>query len=374
MPTIPSQRNARELRPDVLRNEIVEYVDQMERIEVGEDRYASALTEFPLVNLDHPEEEWYVMDGVRAPMKGASYSSESPVGTLDMPDKDDVTVQAYKKKYRPDKGAETEFTQTPFSLYMRAAAVLRTEIFLTREQITWRGDEHVHGLTGQFGDEPNEEIPDDHVFDSLTTWSDAVNSTPYTDLLDAAYEVRNNGVFFGQAEPTVYAPPSVLRDVKRSDDMEDRLAGVELRSVTTGDVQRLVDEEIGQIKTVLVYVPRTDADGNYLDENNEEVDHADEAAQDNVLEPYNPATDSVVRNVIIGRPGSGSAYIPWFSERLLERATNAPDPGEISVDTANGFFTQTWNDHDPITPNFKAAQEIGFKIQRGDNWAIIHDI
>ncbi len=371
----PTQRNARELRPDVLRNEIIEFVDQMERIEVDTDnRYASALTEFPLVDLDHPEQEWYVMDGVRSPLKGVSYSAESPVGSLDMPERDEVTVQAYKKKYRPDKGAETEFSQTPFSLYMRAAAVLRTEIFLTREQITWRGDEYVDGLIGQFGDSPHEDIPTDHVFDSLTAWSDSTNSTPYQDLLDAAYEVRNNGVFFGEAEPNVYAPPSVLRDAKRSDDMEQRLQGVQLKSVTTGDIQRLVDEEIGEIKEVLVYVPRTNAEGRYLDADGNVVDDADEAVQDNILEPFDPATSSVIRNVVIGRPGAASAYIPWFSERLLERADNAPDPGEISVDDANGFFTQTWNDHDPITPNFKAGQEIGFKIQRGDNWAVLNGV
>ena len=372
--TTPSQRNARELRPDVLRNEIVEYVDQMERIEVDGNRYVSAMTEFPLVDLDHPEEEWYVMDGVRGPMRAASYSAESPLGTLDMPAKDDVTIQAYKKKYRPDKGAETEFSQTPFSLYMRAAAVLRTEIFLTREQVTWRGDEHIDGLTGQFGDEPHEEIPTDHVFDSLTSWSDSTNSTPYRDLLDAAYEVRNNGVYFGNAEPNVYAPPSVLRDAKHSEDLEDRLHGVQVKSVTTSDIQRLIDDEIGEIKTVLVYVPRTNEEGEYIDEDGTVTDDPDEAVQDNILEPYHPGDDTVYRNVIVGRPGAASAYIPWFSDRLLERATDAPDPGEISVDDSNGFFTQTWNDHDPITPNFKAGQEIGFKVQRGDNWAVLHDV
>ena len=371
----PTQRNARELRPDILRNEIVEYVDQMERIEVdGEGRYASALTEFPLVDLDHPDEEWYVMDGVRGPMHGTSYAAESPLGTLDMPSRDDVAVQAYKKKYRPDKGAETEFDQTPFSLYMRAAAVLRTEIFLTREQVSWRGDEHVEGLTGQYGDEPHSDIPTDHVFDNLTGWDDASAATPYTDLTSAAFEVRNNGVFFGQAEPNIYLSPSAARDMKQTEDMEDRLHGVQLKSVSTGDVEVLLDDQIGEMKTVLVYVPRTDADGNYIDEDGQVVDNADDAVQDNILEPYHPVDETTYRNVVIGRPGASSAYIPWFSERLLSRANDAPDPGEIAVDDMNGFFTQTWNEHDPIMPNFKAGQEIGFKVQRGDNWAVLHDI
>ena len=314
------------------------------------------------------------MDGVRSPMHATSFSAESPLGTLDMPDKDDVDVQAYKKKYRPDKGAETEFSQTPFSLYQRAAAVLRMEIFLTRELITWRGDDHVHGLTGKYGTDPHPEIDSGHVFDSLTGWDDAANATPYNDLLNAAYEVINNGTFFGQTEPLVFLPPSVLRDAKQTEDMEDRLAGVRIKNVTTAAMQEIVDEEIGGFRRVMSYLPREDADGNYLDDDGNVVDSADEAAKDNVLEPYDPVTETVTRNVVIGRPGAGSAYIPWFSDRLLERANGAPDPGAISVDDSNGFFTQIWNENDPIMPNFKAAQEIGFKMQRPDNWAIIHDI
>lgn len=374
MPTA-TQRNARDLKPDILRNEIVEFVDQMERIEAGGDgMFASAMSEFPLVNLDDPDEEWYVMDGVRSPMDATSFGAESPIGTLDMPERDGTEVQAYKKKYRPDKGAETEFSRTPFSVYQRAAAILRMEIFLTREQITWRGDQHIDGLTGRFGDTPHPDIAADHVFDGVTAWSDSVNSSPYDNLTNAAYEVRNNGTFIGANLPNVYLSPSVARDLKQADDMQDRLSGVMVQNVTTEAMQRILDEEIGNVFKVAVYVPRTDANGNYLDESNNVVDSPDDAAQDNVLEPYDPSAGTVHRNVIVGRPGNGSAYVPWYSDRLLERANSAPDPGSVSVDNQNGFFTQVWNEHDPMVPNFKAGQEIGFKLQRPENWAIIHDV
>lgn len=372
----PTQRTVRNLKPDILRNEIVEYVDQMDRIEAGGDgTHASAMSEFPLVNLDDPDEQWWTMDGARSAMPAASYGSESPIGTLDTPDKDSHEVFAYKRKYRPDKGAETEFNQTPFSLYSRAASVLRMEIFLRREKIAWLGDRNVEGLTGRYGTDPHSEIQGvGHVINPTNAWSDTTNAKPYNDVTDASFEVINNGMFGSTGEPTLYVSPSIMRDVKRTEDMEGRLSGVRLRSVTTEAVQELIDEEIGQIRRVMVYLPRRDEGGNLIDADGNQVDEIDEAAKDNVLEPYDPTSQTVTRNAIVARPGVGSAYMPWFLDRLTERATSAPDPGSISIDNANGFYTQVWNEHDPIMPNFKAAQEIGFKVLRPENFAIIHDI
>lgn len=371
-----TQRQARSLKPEILRNEIVEYVDQMERIEVGGDgTHASAMSEFPLVNIDDPDEQWWTMDGVRAAMPAAAYGSESPLGVLDTPDRDSHEVFAYKRKYRPDKGAETEFDTTPFSLYARAAAVLRMEIYLRREQVAWLGDRNIHGLTGQYGTDPHPDIQAaNHVINPAAPWDDEEAARPYRDLTDGAFEVINNGMMGATGEPTLYTSPSVMRDVKRSEDMESRLSGVRLRSVTNEAVQELIDEEIGAIRRVMVYLPRQNANGNFINRDGEIVDEIDDAAMDNVLEPYNPETGETTRNAIIARPGVGSAYMPWFSDRLLERANNAPDPGAISVDNANGFFTQVWNEHDPIMPNFKAAQEIGFQILRPENFLIIHDV
>lgn len=373
-----TQRNARNLKPEILRNEIVEYVDQMERVEAGGDgQHASAMSEFPLINLDDPDEQWWTMDGARDAMPSASYGAESPIGTLDTPDKDSHEVFSYKRKYRPDKGAETEFSETPFSLYSRAASVLRMEIFLRRELITWRGDNNINGLTGQYGTNPHPDIAAaGHVINPATAWSDPVNSRPYNDLTDAGFEVINNGMLGETGDPTLYVSPGTLRDIKQSQDMEDRVSGVRVRSIDQDTILELIDEYIGQIRTVLVYLPRRNANGDLLDEAGNIVDNVDDAAMDNILEPYDPtaATPGKVRNAIVARPGGGSAYIPWFSDRLLERASNAPDPGSFSIDNQNGFFTQVWNEHDPIMPNFKAAQEIGFNILRPKNFAIIHNI
>jgi hypothetical protein len=372
---LPTQGNARDLKPEIVRNEMVENVDQMQRIEAGGDeRFASALSVFPVVNLNDPDEEWYTMDGARGPMSATSFSSESPVGTLDMPSKEGVDVQSYKKKYRPDKGAETGFSTTPYSLYRRAAAVLRMETFLTRERNAWLGDDHIDGLQGADGQTPHSGIPSDHLITPSASWSDDANAQPYDELTNAAFEVINNGRFVGdQALPYVYGSPAAIRDMKQTDDMEGRIQNVQIKSVGDEDVERLIDDEIAGLRKVMVYLPRTNANGEYIDETGTVVDSPDDAAHDNVLDPYDPSTDSVTRNVIVGRPGAGSAFIPWFSDRLLERA-NVAEEGEIAVDNQNGFFTQVWNGKDPLQPNFKAAQEIGFELLRGENWAMIQDV
>lgn len=378
MPPIATQQNARDVKPEILRNEIVENVDQIERVQAGGDgQYASAMSLFPLVNIDDPDEEWYTMDGVRGPMSAVSFSSESPLGTLDLPDKDSLEIQSYKKKYRPDKGAETELSSTPFSVYQRAASVLRTEIFLTREQVTWRGDRHIDGLIGQYGTDPHDDVSaDGFVNTSLTAWSDSANATPYDDITEAAYQVMNNGRMFGgnQAEPVMLVTPSINRDLKQTTDMEDRIINTRIGAVGDDDIRDIIDDDIASVQKVLVYLPRKDADGNYIDETGTIVDDPDDAAQDNVLEPYDPVSDAQIRHVIFIRPGAGTCFVPWFSERLLERSSAAPDPGTISIDDNNGFFTQVWNESDPLTTNFKAAQSIGFHIQRGENIAILSDV
>lgn len=376
-PNISTQSNARNLKPDILRQEIVEHVDQMERIEAGGDgEYASAMSVFPLVNLDDPDEEYYTMEGVRGPMPQTSFSAESPLGTLDLPSRESIVIDSYKKKYRPDKGAETELQNTPYSLYQRAAAVLRTEIFLTREQISWRGDDSIDGLIGQYGDDPHDDVASDGYVDTPgVSWDDADNATPYKDVTDAAFEVVNNGrMFNGQAQPLMYIPPSANRDMKQTKDFEDRIINTRVGAVNDGDVLDILDDDIGGVRKVLVYIPRTNQNGEYINESGNVVDNPDDAAHDNILEPYDPVDEEQKRHVIIMRPGAGTAFIPWFSDRLLERANDAPDPGNISIDEQNGFFTQVWNEHDPIGPNFKAAQEIGLHVQRPENIAILSDI
>lgn len=373
-------RNARDLGPEVLRNEIVDRVDQMERVEMGGDgEFASAMSEFPLINLDDPDEAYYTAGGATGPMQPVDVRSESPVGQLDLPSKEGVSITGYKKKYIPDKGVETHLSNaTPFSLFQRAANQLRKDVFITREQVAWRGDEIANGLIGQFGNTPH---PDIAYSDTPgTPWSDTAASTPYDDISSMAFEVWDNGLFTqGQpARPIVYVSPSVARDLKQNDDMEDRVSGVRIRSLDMDTVLEILDDEVGAFRTVLVNLPRQNADGEFIDADGNVVDNVEDAEFDNALEPWDPDANAGaggnVRNVVIGRPGANSAYIPWFGDRLLERAAQAPDPGQISVDAQNGFFTQVWNSPDPITANFKAGQEIGFEIHTPENWAILSGV
>lgn len=367
--------DAQNLTPEVLRNEIVRKVDQMERIEAGQrDSFASALSEFPLVDLNNPTDAWYTMGGVRAPMQSSALTAESPLGTLDLPSKEDVTTDHYKKKYAPEKGVETEMDDTPFSLFARAAEVLRTELFLTREQVTWRGDASIDGLIGQYGSSPHPDLPADNSTTVATAWSDDVNSVPYDDITDMAFRVIDNGtMFLGQNReaPNLYASPSVVRDLRQNDDLEDRVSGVRVKSLGRDDVLTILGNDINQIKEVRVYMPRTNSNGEFLDSAGNIVDDIDDAARDNILEPYDPGTATVNRNVVIGAPGAGSAYIPWFSDQLAERASDAPSTSQVSMDNQNGFITQMWTSDDPIQSYFKAMQSIGFHLQREENWAVL---
>lgn len=378
MPTQATLRNARDLSPEVLRNEIVNKVDQMERIQVGEGQgFASALNTFPLLDLDNPDESWYTMETVRGPMQSTALSSESPVGTIDLPDTDDLTTEPYKKKLQPEKGVQTELDkgQVNYSVFARAAAMLRLEIFVTREQITWRGDSNIEGLVGQHGNDPHSDIPTDQKITPSTSWDDTVNSDPYSDLSAVGHRIMNNGRLFGaEATPTIYMSPSTARDMKRNEDFKERVSGVRVQSLDLTDVQELLDEDLGAIRRVMVYLPRTNANGEYIDENGNVVESADQAALDNVLDPYDPGAGTQVRHAIVGRPGVNSANIPWFSDALSEYESDVPPNGDVAVDNQNGFMTQVWSENDPLTTWYKAAQEIGFHLATPENWAVISDV
>lgn len=370
-------QNAQDLGPQQLRNEIVDKADQMNRIQVDGTEYASAMTEFPLINLDDPDDAWYSVDSARGPMDPVGLSSESPIGTLDLPSKEQVEIASYKKKYQPEKGVETHLqNNSPFSLFTLAADYLRLETFLTREQITWRGDGAVDGLIGERG---NSSHPDVDAIAPAALWSDEAGAQIFNDVSAASWSVQDNGTFTGQqGRPYVYASPGTIRDARKSDDLENRVSGVQVQSLNTGDVESILEEEVLAFRKVNVQLPRTNAAGEFIDENGAVVEDVTQAAMDNVLEPWDPDANAGAggnrRNVVVGIPGAGSAYIPWFLDRLTEQASQAPDPGQVSIDTQNGFFTQVWNEPDPIGPNFKAAQEIGFDPITPENWVVIQDV
>ena len=179
-----------------------------------------------------------------------------------------------------------------------------------------------------------------------------------------------------RSDPVAYVTPSTWHDIKNNQDMKDRFSGVEVRGLTGDQVRRLVDEEIPEIRMVKVKIPRSDENGNYLDEDGNIVEDLDNAAMDNVLEPYDAANDTVRRNIVIGRPGPSSAFLPWFGDNM--GAFDEPDApstnGGFAVDTNRGFGTQTWIGNDPAVTWLKAFQDIGFHVMLPEHWIIIQDI
>jgi hypothetical protein len=372
----PSVYNADRLRPEVIRNEIRETSDQMERINLG-DGFASAQDTFPLVNLSDPSEAWYTFSSTAGPMNPTSFDAESPVGTVEVPDTDRLEIHSYKEKWNPDKGAETHYGRnTPYSVFARIVQKAQQKVYLSREQFTWRGDSKNDGLIGQFGDNPHPDLPSTHVISDGSDWSDAETASPIGEIDHLNYETTANG-FFGDgvpSAPTMYASPSVLRDLKGADQMKDVLGANDMQRVTTDAVGEIFDEELGGIQRVMVRLPRTDADGNWINEDDEVVDDIDEAAHDNVLEPYNPETGEQVRSVIIGRMGPGTAFVPWNLDRLQERMDGAEMKGEASIENNEGYFIHRWSDEDPITSWLAVKMENGFHISRPENISVIQGV
>ena len=178
------------------------------------------------------------------------------------------------------------------------------------------------------------------------------------------------------AEPRAYVSPSAWHDIKNNEDMKDRFSGVEVRGLTGEQVRRLVDEEIPDIRMVKVKLPRQDDAGNFLDEDGNIVEDVDDAAMDNVLEPYDPDAGEQCRNIVIGRPGPSAAFLPWFGENMGEfDEPDAPSlEGGFAVDEARGFGTQTWIGNDPAVTWLKAFQDIGFHLMLPEHWIVIRDV
>jgi len=374
--TAATVSNADLLRPEVVRNQMVETVDQMERIEMGDQQgYASAMSTFPMVNLDDPREAYYTYDGVTDAMPPTGFDAEGELMSVDLPDKESVEIEGYKQRFNPKRGAETHSSGLPFSVYRRGVSKLNTKIWLTRELVAWRGDESIDGLIGRFGNSAHPDVDADGTVTAVSTgWDDSANATPYSDIEDAAFGIVNNGrMTGGQVQPTVFVGPTTLRDAKQTEDMEGRLPTDRYQRVTDEAIADILSDDVMDVRTVFVYYPRTNADGEFIDENDNVVDDASEAANDNILEPYDPVNDVVRRNAVIGRPGAGSAYFPWMLDRLTEDVGPGDLPGEMSVDEQNGFLTHVYKDFSRNT-YVSAEQELGFEVQRGENWAILSGV
>lgn len=368
------------LSPKTLREEIVQDIDQMDEIQ-GEN-VASANSEFAAVDLDAPEENYFQIGGAVAPMREVDRAAESPIGTLGDINQKDITTYSFKEKLAPEKETDAKLNSEReiLSLYRWGANQLRASLFLTREQVTWRGTGSVDGFIGQDGQSPHGDIPTSNVIDPDYAYSDRGQSTPYQNFSYASYLLNEADQTFMNSQVTSdavgYVSPSAWHDIKNNDDMKARFSGVEVRGLSGSQVRRLVDEEIPEIRMVKVKLPRQDANGNYLDEAGNIVEDVDNAAMDNVLEPYDPDAGEQVRNIVIGRPGPGSAFLPWFGENM--GAFDEPDApstdGGFAVDENRGFGTQTWIGDDPAVTWLKGFQDIGFHLMLPEQWVVIRDV
>jgi len=368
------------LSPKTLREEIVQGIDQMEQME-GQG-IASAASEFPAVDLDAPEENYFTIGGAVSPMQHVDRSAESPISTLGDIDEKDITTDAYKEKLAPEKETDSKLNseRQVLSLYRWGANQLRAALFLTREQVAWQGDEVNDGLVGPNGKTPHPDLPSDNVIDPDDPFDDWGSAKPYEEFAWASYLLSEADQTYFDASidttPRVYHSPSVWHDLKMNEDLKDRFSGVEVRGLTGGQVESLLEEELPEFRQVRVKLPRTDHDGNFLDEDGNIVNDVDDAAMDNVLEPYDPDTGEQHRNIVIGRPGANSAFIPWFGDNMGE--FNDPDApseeGGIAVDETMGFQSQTWMGKDPRVTWLKVVQDIGFHILLPEHWIVMRDV
>jgi hypothetical protein len=360
-----SLRDANLHSPEAIMNRIVRQIDQMN----DEGRLITSSV-FPMVELSDSKEKHFAMDGIRPGMRQTALASESPVGDIEGLTEREVTVDSYKKKIQPEKGVDTELNSQVeiLNLFNATADALMEDILLTRAEIAWRGLGDVDGMIGTDGLTAHPEIDDTHVATPGTAYSDTANSEPIIDMIDAEYRISEDGTALGQAGPmTAYMTPSILKDLKLNDDIQSEYDNVRALTQT-----QLADAfQLDRIRVIRTQVIRRNSNGEPVDEDGNVVNDLGNAAQDNILEPHDGSSKN--RNIVIGAPGQVSAFMPWFLDRLAERGAAAPN-GDVAVDATNGWMTQTWTDNDPLVSWYKAAQEIGFHVTRGDNWYVIQDI
>jgi len=360
---------ADQISPKTLRNEIVRTWDNQER-----DGALTATEVFPLVELSDSEETYFTMDGSEMPLPRGDLQSESTVVDMDDLDESQIDVETFKAKIAPEKGANTELNtdQEILNLFEAAADVLRLRLDLARELVAWRGHGGIEGLIGEEGVSAHSDIRSDAVITPGTAFSDTTNSNPQNHFTEAQFQIEEYGEMVTMGNLTAYVSPSVIRDLKQNDDLEGRFSGVEIQGLTEDQVANILPVE--NLEVVRTQVVRTDANGEPIDDSGNPVAKPENAAKDNVLEPWNESAGEKKRNIVIGTPGEQFAFIPWFADRLAEHAEQAPPGGNFSADMQNGFLTQMWTENDPLVTWMKIAQEIGFHLHRPRNWAVIQDI
>lgn len=352
--------------PRAIRNEIVRQVDNMNR----ESAYIADQV-FPLVELSDNEETYFTMNGVKMPMSRSTLGAESDVVYLEDLGEDQVDVDVFKAKTAPERGANQKLNneQEILNLFDQAAATLREKLMLTRSLVAWQGLDGIDGLIGQDGQTAHPDMDSTHVITG-SDYSATGSSTPVDDFIEAEYQISDDGNQLDQAGPmTAYLSPSLLRDLKLNDDLQSNWDNIS----ALNEDQLSTALQIDQIREVRTKVARTNANGEPIDDSGNVVDKPENAATDNILEPWDAANSTNRRNVVIMAPGMVTAFIPWFLENLVDVASDEDVPGTFAVDENQGFFTQSWVPADPMVRWFKIVQEIGFHLWRPENIAIIQD-
>lgn len=368
--TVMTLKNAEQISPKTVRNRIVRTISQQGEMERGA-RISDVL---PMVELSNATEVYFRQNGTRRPMPNASFTGESPITELEPLSEDDVDVSAYKEKVCPEKGANTELNSEVeiLRLFNYASDSLATDAMLSREVAGWRGDSQNEGLVGEDGNDAHSELPTDHVITG-SDYSNTGSASPQDDFITATTRIDIDGSNLNEAGTvTAYVPPSVMGDLKKNDNLESRFQGVEPQALTEDQVANILP--VDNLEPVYTRVPRTNDSGEPIDDSDNVVSDRDDAVEDNVLEPYDFGSGTQRRNVVIAAPGETSGFMPWFLDRLAERADAAPETSDVSLDSGEGIMTQIWTDNDPLVTWFKIAQEFGVEIQRGENFAVLQDV
>lgn len=363
-----SLARAEELSPKRIQNRIVRKVEQMD------DNDAFITNEaFPLYRMGATTETYHRQNGLRAPMQGTSLVSESPVASLEDLDEDEMSVTTLKEKISPEKAVDQALNneQQILNIAEYVSDALRMDLLTSRTLMAWRSYNGVEGMIGSQGTSAHSRIPTDHVITPTDPFSDEANSIPHDIFMQAQELIDIDGTGFNDLPPlTAYVPPSVLWNLKRNDDLEQRFSGVRVQTIDTmDDLSQVIPIRIRAIRTK---VARTNNNGEPIDENDNVVS-VNNAVADNILEPYDPSIPGPVRNIVVGTFGQEAAVMPWFPDRLTDLLDNAPS-GDFTMNQQLGFLLQRWAEHDPSVSWRKIAQEIGFHVIRGENFVVLQDV
>lgn len=363
---------ADELSPDTVRNQIVRDLNQLQT------RGPRIRDVMPTIVLTDSEETYYRMDSAALPMRQTALDAESPTGDTEDLSEDQYSVDAFKKKRSPERGADFELNtdEDLLNAFNWVVNQLERELRITREIAGWRGLGDVNGFVGADGQTAHPSLSSDHVLTPSTAFSDSANSTPQDVFHNADELVDTDGLLLDEMpQPTAYVPPSVMTDFKMNDDLESRFSGVAVQGLTEEQVANVLP--VDNIVKVYTQAVRTNDEGQPIDSSDTVVDDRSNAVKDNILEPYDFTNGTQRRNIVFGTAGDPRAVgMPVLTDRLdniVQRGGEEPT-GSWSVDTSLGFITQSWWQDDPAMTWYKIAQEIGVEMVRPENFVVIQDI